>query len=87
MISLLVVGMSTSKVSDKGLTTIPKEIRERLGIRKGDLLRWIVGEGGTIMVRVVSDPYSMLKGRHTDLQLRYEELEGKADALLGKLVD
>ncbi len=74
--------MSTSKVSDKGLTTIPKEIRERLGIKRGDVIRWIIDDRGSAIVRVVSDPYSTLKGRHTRLQLKYEELEGEADALL-----
>jgi AbrB family looped-hinge helix DNA binding protein len=78
--------MSTSKVSEKGLTTIPKEIRDRLGIRKGDLLRWIADARGTLVVRIVSDPYSLLKGRHTRRQLKYVDLEGQADALLGKLV-
>jgi AbrB family looped-hinge helix DNA binding protein len=81
-----VVDVSTSKVSDKGLTTIPKEIRNRLGIRKGDLLRWIADQRGTISVRVVSDPYATLKGRHTRLQLKYQDLEGQADALLSKRV-
>ena len=79
--------MSRSKVSDKGLTTIPKEVRARLGIKRGDVLRWILDERGGVLVRVVSDPYSALKGRHTALQLKYEELEGEADALLDKLVD
>jgi len=82
-----VTEVSTSKVSDKGLTTIPKEIRNRLGIRKRDLLRWIVDQKGTISVRVISDPYAALKGSHTRSQLKYEDLEGQADALLDKLVD
>jgi AbrB family looped-hinge helix DNA binding protein len=79
--------MNTSTVSEKGLTTIPKEIRDRLGIKKGDTLRWIIDEKMTLLVRIVSDPYSMLKGRHSDLKLKYDELEGRADALIEKLVD
>jgi AbrB family looped-hinge helix DNA binding protein len=80
-----VTDVSTSKVSDKGLTTIPKEIRSRLGIRKWDLLRWIANQRGTISVRVICDPYAALKGRHTRLQLKYQDLEGQADALLDQL--
>lgn len=33
---------ATSTVSTKGLTTIPKEIRKKLNIKKGDKIYWIL---------------------------------------------
>ncbi len=33
--------MRTSRVDSKGRVLLPKEIRERMGIDKGTLLRWI----------------------------------------------
>lgn len=33
--------MSTSRLDSKGRVSIPKEIRERFGIKQGTLLRWI----------------------------------------------
>jgi antitoxin PrlF len=41
------------KITSKGQTTVPREIREALGVRAGDLLAWeVFGDGGA-RVRVV----------------------------------
>ncbi|MBI3603770.1 MAG: AbrB/MazE/SpoVT family DNA-binding domain-containing protein [Nitrospirae bacterium] len=42
--------MSTSTVTSKGQTTIPKKIRERLNLHPGDRLEFIVDEDGRVMV-------------------------------------
>jgi AbrB family looped-hinge helix DNA binding protein len=41
------------KITSKGQTTVPREIREALGVGAGDLLAWeVFGDGGA-RVRVV----------------------------------
>ena len=42
-----------TKVSDRGMVTIPAEIRHRLGIDPGDKLRWTVDDSGELTVDVV----------------------------------
>jgi AbrB family looped-hinge helix DNA binding protein len=42
-----------TKVSDRGMVTIPAAIRRRLDIDAGDKLRWTVNEDGTLSVEVV----------------------------------
>lgn len=39
-----------SKISEKGQTTVPKEIRDILGIRSGDLIQYEV-DGNVIRLR------------------------------------
>jgi AbrB family looped-hinge helix DNA binding protein len=41
----------TGKVSAKGQVTIPKRIRERLGIRAGEVLEFGEHPGGAVVVR------------------------------------
>jgi antitoxin PrlF len=42
-----------TKVSDRGMVTIPAGVRQRLDIAAGDKLRWRVEEDGTLTVEVV----------------------------------
>ncbi|MGV9170953.1 MAG: AbrB/MazE/SpoVT family DNA-binding domain-containing protein [Promethearchaeia archaeon] len=42
--------IGTSKISEKGQVTIPKEIRDKLGIRKGDKLIFDL-KGDKIIIR------------------------------------
>ena len=58
--------MNTSTVSAKGWVVIPKELRERFGLKKGDKVHF-VEYGGTIAVVPVSkdaikESAGMLKG-------------------------
>jgi len=47
----------TSKVGNKGQTTIPAAIREKLGIREGDLILWRCKEfGDNVIVEVEKVP-------------------------------
>lgn len=41
---------ATSKISEKGQTTVPKEIRDILGIHSGDLIQYEV-DGNVIRLR------------------------------------
>jgi len=73
---------SISKVSDKGLTTIPKEIRKKLNIKKGDKLYWILSKDNRSDLIVVHESLQYLTGRYSREDLTYENLEHKADDLL-----
>lgn len=39
-------GAATTRVTDKGQTTIPQELREKYGIEPGDEVVWIEGDDG-----------------------------------------
>jgi AbrB family looped-hinge helix DNA binding protein len=72
-------------VSEKGQVTIPKRLRDRLGIRPGQVLDFDEDAGRLIASKVVEiDPidavYGTLSlGRRTDELI--EELRGKPDAV------
>jgi AbrB family looped-hinge helix DNA binding protein len=42
-----------TKVSDRGMVTIPAELRRRLDIEPGDKLRWTADEEGNLSVEIV----------------------------------
>jgi antitoxin PrlF len=72
-------------VSEKGQVTIPKRLRDRLGIRSGEVLEFTEERGRLVAVKAqqVEDPiesvYGILEtGRSTDEIL--EELRGPVDA-------
>jgi AbrB family looped-hinge helix DNA binding protein len=44
--------MSTSTVTSKGQTTIPRDVRDAAGLKSGDRLHFTVLEDGTIILRV-----------------------------------
>jgi len=76
------VTVAVSRVSRKGLTTIPAAVRRAAGIEEGDVIVWEVREGGEIVVRVEKDPCERLAGKYRDPEMTYEKLEGEADRLL-----
>ncbi len=58
--------MNTSTISAKGWVVIPKELRERFGLKKGDKVHF-VEYGGTIAVvplsrNAIKESAGMLKG-------------------------
>jgi AbrB family looped-hinge helix DNA binding protein len=44
----------TATLTTKGQITIPKEVRERLGIDTGDRLSFVVQDDGTVVVRPIT---------------------------------
>jgi AbrB family looped-hinge helix DNA binding protein len=71
-----------ASVSEQGQVTIPKEPREKLGIRPGAILELSEENGRLVAVRATEDPvedvYGILDlGRSTDEYL--EEVRGPAD--------
>ena len=51
--------MLESKIFANGSTTLPKPVREALGVRAGDRLRYVMSEKGVHIVRVPSDENSV----------------------------
>lgn len=74
-----------STISEKGQITVPKPLRDRLGIRSGDRLEFTEGHGGLVVRKVTGrDPveavYGILNlGESTDDRLR--TLRGDPDAV------
>jgi len=46
-------GPEETKVNDRGMVTIPANLRRRLGIEPGDKLRWTTDEEGNLSVEIV----------------------------------
>jgi antitoxin PrlF len=75
--------MSTSRVSEKGQVTIPKPMRERLGIRPGEVVVFREEPGRLVIEKALKrdaldELYGVLDlGRTTDEFVR--ELRGEAD--------
>jgi antitoxin PrlF len=46
-----------TKVSDRGMVTIPASLRRRLDIEPGDKLRWDADDEGNLSVEVVKQRY------------------------------
>jgi antitoxin PrlF len=55
---------ASSKISSKGQVTLPREIRERLGLRTGDRVEFLVDDGRTVIrpARAVENPFTKYVG-------------------------
>ena len=68
-----------STVTSKGQTTIPKELRDALGIKEGTPLRWKL-EGGVLTVRAKTKrledfvPMVPPNGRHVTIEEMNEDI-------------
>lgn len=54
--------MSTSILTSKGQTTIPKDVRKRLNLHPGDRLEFVIDEDGRVLVLPASIDASELAG-------------------------
>ena len=54
--------MSSATLTTKGQITIPKEVRERLGVEAGDRLEFVEEEKGTYRVVAATKDVRHLKG-------------------------
>ncbi|MBA5867376.1 MAG: AbrB/MazE/SpoVT family DNA-binding domain-containing protein [Nitrospira sp. CR1.3] len=54
--------MSTSTLTSKGQTTIPKDVRNRLKLRPGDRLEFVIEEEGRVLMLSASVDVSELAG-------------------------
>ena len=47
--------MLESKIFANGSTTLPKPVREALGVKVGDRLRYVISEGGVQVFKIPSE--------------------------------
>lgn len=55
--------MARSRLTSKGQTTIPMMVRERMGLRDGDAIDFVLLEDGTVNMRPVKRTVLSLEGR------------------------
>jgi AbrB family looped-hinge helix DNA binding protein len=61
--------MITAKVTSKGQVTIPKEIREKLGVRPGEAVGFEEKDGVLVITKVVTtSPFDRWVGRLAHLE-------------------
>jgi AbrB family looped-hinge helix DNA binding protein len=53
---------TTATVSDKGQVTLPKPLRDQLGIRPGSRLEFLLGADGVLQVKVLAKGSVALAG-------------------------
>lgn len=68
-------GPEETKVSDRGMVTIPASLRRRLDIEAGDKLRWNVDEEGEISVEVVRQRYGAFEDDDLKAPMEGDSLE------------
>jgi len=54
--------MPTSRLTSKGQTTIPLQVRERLGLRQGDAIDFVFQPDGSVALRSPKRDVRSLKG-------------------------
>lgn len=54
--------MSEARMSSKGQITLPKEIRDRLGLKQGDRVRFIIEDDGRVRLLPAKRDISELMG-------------------------
>lgn len=64
-----------TKVSDRGMVTIPASLRRRLDIEAGDKLRWNVEDEGSLSVEVVRQRYGAFEDDDLKADLGGDSLE------------
>ena len=67
--------MVESSITSKGQTTLPKSVRQALGVKTGDRVRYVIldNEVRMLPVRPIGRPFGALK--HDGPPLTLEELE------------
>ncbi|MFC7114132.1 AbrB/MazE/SpoVT family DNA-binding domain-containing protein [Natronoarchaeum sp. GCM10025703] len=65
-----------TKVSDRGMVTVPASLRRRLDIEPGDRLRWDVDKEGNLSVEIVRQRYGAFDDDDLQADLGSDGLEG-----------
>ena len=67
--------MSTATMTSKGQVTIPKDVRDRLRLRQGDRLEFVVEDDGSVRMRRRSvDIWGVIGMIKTDRHVTVEEM-------------
>jgi AbrB family looped-hinge helix DNA binding protein len=56
------IEVSTAVLTSKGQTTIPKDVRDYLGLRPGDRIEFVLTEDKTVLLKPATRPVTDLKG-------------------------
>lgn len=69
--------MPTATITSKGQITVPKEIREHLGLEPGDRVNFQIGSGGEVIVEPEPVDIRSLKGmlKHRGRRVTLEAME------------
>lgn len=54
--------MPTSTVTSKGQITLPKEVRNHLGVTEGDRLDFVIADDGSVRLQTASGSVCRLRG-------------------------
>jgi len=54
--------MSTSTITSKGQITLPKDVRDHLGVREGDRLDFVIAADGGVCILPLSGSVQRLRG-------------------------
>ena len=66
---------SEATVTSKGQVTIPKEIRERLALERGERVSFELTETGTVVLRKVGDPLEELRDLRGEIGFSEPDIE------------
>jgi antitoxin PrlF len=65
---------AATRVTQKGQVTIPKELRERVGIRPGDEIEWMEADGKIVGTRVRrASSFAKWRGTAPDMGVSVDE--------------
>ncbi len=67
-----------AKITSKGQTTIPQEVRERLGLQSGDHVEFVIVEGGAMMIpknKSIAELFGMLGTPQTGAGATLEDID------------
>ena len=54
--------MTTSILTSKGQTTIPKDVRQHLGLHPGDRIEFVLKEDNTVLLKAATRAVTDIKG-------------------------
>ncbi len=75
--------MTTTRVTSKGQVTIPKHVRDKMGIRPGDEVEFVPQDGQFVLQRrIQEDPFRKWRGAFkrlagVDVDELIEEMRGR----------
>ena len=69
--------MTTSKITSKGRTTLPKPVREALGVSQGDHVRYVILDKGVriLPLRSIKTLFGALKSHYSGPPATLEDMD------------